>query len=96
MAGCLVGGFVIAGATAGFAVHEAVGADADIELGLAEAAEFIAFALRLGHFALAATAFTAAGSGGHSNKVAPGGGGGNMPLVTSMIQLLISDFLIAD
>jgi hypothetical protein len=65
----LVGSFVIAGAAAGFAIHEAVLADADIELGLAQAAELIALALRLRHFALAATLFTAGSSGGHRNKV---------------------------
>lgn len=67
-----VGGFVIAGATAGFAVHESVGANADIELGLAEAAELITLALSFRHFALRATVFGLAGSGGHSNKVARG------------------------
>lgn len=71
----LVGSFVIAGATARFAVHKTVLADADIELGLAKAAELIAFTLRFGHFALATTRFTAGGSGGHRNKVARAGVG---------------------
>ena len=79
----LVGSFVAAGAAAGFAVHEAVLADADVELGLAETAELIAFALGLRHFALAATAFSFSGSGGHRNKVARGGAMGNVTVVTS-------------
>jgi hypothetical protein len=61
---------VVAGVAAGFAVHEAVLANADIELRLAEAAELIALALSLGHFALSAAVLGLAGSSGHSSNVA--------------------------
>jgi hypothetical protein len=75
-------GFVVASFAAGFAVHESVLADADVELRLAEATELIALALRLRHFALAAAALAVGGSGGHRNNLALGGGMGNVPLVT--------------
>jgi hypothetical protein len=74
---------MFAGVAAGFAVHEAVLADADVELRLAEAAELIALALSLGHFALSATVFGLAGSGRHTSNVALGGSMGNVPLVTA-------------
>jgi hypothetical protein len=73
---------VVAGVPAGFAVHEAVFADADIELRLAEAAELIALALSLGHFALSAAVLGLAGSGRHSSNVALSTASGNVPLVT--------------
>jgi hypothetical protein len=76
-------GLVIAGLAAGFAVHEAVSAEADVDLRLTEAAELLALALSLGHIALAATVFGVAGSGRHRNNVALGGSSGNVPLVTS-------------
>lgn len=65
----LIGGFVVAGGAAGFAVHQAVRADAHVEYGLAKAAVFIALALTFWHFALCATGFGLAGSGGHSGNV---------------------------
>ena len=46
--------FVFAGGAAGFAVHQAIGAEADVEHGLAEHAEFFAPATRLNAFALRA------------------------------------------
>ena len=67
--GNLVGGLVIAGGAAGFAVHESVFADADVELRLTEDAELIAIALVFRHFALAAAKFSVAGSGGHCINV---------------------------
>jgi hypothetical protein len=84
----LVGGFVIAGGAAGFAVHQAVLANADFEHGLAEAAVLLALTLAFGHFALCATAFGLAGSGGHSKMLTPGGEGENVPLVTWGAQFL--------
>jgi hypothetical protein len=68
----VVGGFVVAGGAAGFAVHEAVFADANVELRLAEDAELIAVAVILRQFALAATKFGVAGSGGHGSNVIAG------------------------
>ena len=78
----MVGGFVIAGIAAGLAIHEAVRADADIWLRLAEAAELIALALVFRHFALAATILAVGGSRVHISKVAPLANDGNVPLVT--------------
>lgn len=79
----LVGGFVIAGVAAGLAVEKAILAKADVDHGLAETTILVAFALVLRHLALGATEFSGAGSGGHKNNVAPDGGVGNVPLVTS-------------
>ena len=78
----LIRGFVIAGGAAGFAVHQAVQTDADVECGLAEATVLIALTLTFGHFALCATGFGLAGSGGHKSNVALGGEVENVPLVT--------------
>jgi len=82
---CLIRGFVIAGGAAGFAVHEAVQTDADVECGLAEATVLIALTLTFGHFALGATGFGLAGSSGHVNNVSAAGRDGecavgNVPL----------------
>lgn len=82
----LIGGFVVAGVAAGFAVHEAVPANADVELRLTKAAELLALALSFGHFALAATVLGVAGSCGHSSNVAPGAAGGNIPVVTAVFS----------
>ena len=65
----LTGGFVVAGGAAGLAVQEAVLAEADFEHGLAEAAVFVALALRFRHFTLGASVFGGARSGGHRNNV---------------------------
>ncbi|MFZ0306895.1 MAG: hypothetical protein WAL89_01885 [Candidatus Sulfotelmatobacter sp.] len=78
-----VGGFVVAGGAAGLTVQEAVGADADVGCGLAEAAELIAHALVFRHFALGATVFGVAGSGGHSNNLALSGDAWNITEVMS-------------
>jgi hypothetical protein len=82
----LAGGFVVAGGAAGFAVHEAIFADADIELRLAQDAELVALALIFHHFALAATKFGVTRSHGHESNVALGRGVGNVPLVTSIVD----------
>lgn len=79
---CLVRGFIVASVAAGFAVHEAVFADADVELRLTEAAKLIALALVLQHFALAAAEFSVAGSVGHAINFTLRRGMGNVPLVT--------------
>ena len=77
-----VGSLVVAGFAAGLAIHQAVGADANVELRLTEAAELIADALVFRHFTLAAAVLAVAGSGVHANNVALLGTGGNVPLVT--------------
>jgi hypothetical protein len=56
---------------------------ADFKHRLAKAAVLIALTLGFWHFALGATILGAAGSSRHRNNVAPGPGGGNVPLVTS-------------
>jgi hypothetical protein len=58
-----VRGPIVAGGAAGFAVHQAVLAEADFKHGLAEAAVLIALALVFRHFTLSTTVFGAAGSG---------------------------------
>jgi len=65
----LVRSFVIAGGAAGFAVHQTVLANANVERGLAEAAIFVALTLGFGHFTLCAAVFSLAGSGGHRRNV---------------------------
>ena len=78
----LVGSFVVASMAAGVAIHQAVGADANVELRLTEAAELVADALVFRHLALAATVLGVAGSGGHNSNVALPPSRGNVPLVT--------------
>lgn len=57
-------------------------AEADVKLGLAEAAELITLAFRLDVFALAATIFPSFCSGGHELNLEPLNRGANVPLVT--------------
>src|SRR5271169_6208096 len=66
----LVRRFVVARLAAGFAIHETIAANADVDHRLAEAAEFFALARVLGLFALRATVFGGTGSGTHKNTVA--------------------------
>jgi len=77
----LVGGFVIAGLAAIFAVHQPVVAKADVQDGLAEAAEFFAVTRTLSLVALGATTFGGTGSGAHKGNVARTGGQEKMTLV---------------
>jgi hypothetical protein len=86
-----VGGFVVAGGAARFAVHESVFADADVELRLTEAAELITIALVFRHFALAATKFGVAGSGGHGSHVIAGRLDGERAVGNFTVPLLIYD-----
>ena len=78
---CLVGGLVVAGGAARFAVHQAVVADAGIDDGLAQAAELFALARSFGLFALGAFEAGGAGSGAHTLNVARPNGGVKMTLV---------------
>jgi hypothetical protein len=66
----LVGCLVIACSTAGLAVKKSVGAEADVNHGLAEAAVFFALASRLGLLALGAANLGGTGSGAHKDNVA--------------------------
>jgi len=66
----LVGGFVLAGGAAGFAVHEPVGADSNVDHRLAQAAEFLALAVIFGLLALRTTKSGGTGSGAHGANVA--------------------------
>jgi hypothetical protein len=59
--------FVVAGLAAGSAIQEAVGAEADVNLRLAQGAELFAFTLILSHFALHATEFF--GDSGHNGTL---------------------------
>ncbi len=82
-----VGGLVVAGGAAGFAVHEAVFTDADVELRTAEAAELIALAGVFRLLALGAAEFGLAGCRGHTSNLALSGAIENMPLVTCILAL---------
>lgn len=78
---CLVCGFVVAGGAAGFAVHETVGAKADIKHRLAETTEFFALATAFWLLALCAHDLAAAGSGTHRLNLARHGSPQEMTLV---------------
>jgi hypothetical protein len=83
----LIRGLVIGGCAAGLAIHQAIFANADVELRLAEHAELIALALVFLHFALHATEFSVACSSGrmsarHTRNVARCGKVEYVPLVT--------------
>lgn len=96
----LVWGLVVAGLAAVFAIHQAIGADADIDYRLAKAAELIAIARTLGHFALRTTIFGGAGSSAHETNLARLGSLGKMTLVTvrpwkSAPRTATSDFCVA-
>ena len=77
----LVGGFVIAGLAAIFAVHQPVAAEADVLDGLAEAAEFFAVTRTSDLVALSAAIFGGTDSGAHKGNVARTGGQRKMTLV---------------
>ena len=79
--GCLIRRFVVAGLAAGFAIHQAIGANANIEHGLAETAVLLALATILRLFTLRATVFRGAGSGAHGANVARSGKPPKMTLV---------------
>jgi hypothetical protein len=68
----LIRGFVVAGFAAGLAVHQPVGADANVDRCLAEAAEFFALAAVLRFLTLRATILGGAGSGRHEARLALG------------------------
>jgi hypothetical protein len=78
----LIRGFVIACGPAGLAVHQPIRADANVQRGLAETAEFVAFATVFRHLALCTAGFGVAASSGHSSNVSPSSQTGNVPLVT--------------
>ena len=63
----LVGGFVVAGRAAGFAIHQAVLANANVNHGLTEAAKLFALTRALGLLALRAMVFRGTGSGAHNS-----------------------------
>jgi hypothetical protein len=66
-----IGCFVVARFAAGFAIHEAVGADADVDHRLAQTAIFFALAAVFWFFALCATILCGAGSDGHVAYISP-------------------------
>jgi hypothetical protein len=98
----LIRGFVIAGATARLAIHQAILADPNVERGLAQAAEFVAFAIVFRHLALSTTVFSAAASVrrsvGHSINLAPSCQAENIPLVTQAFtaSIFIAYFCLAN
>lgn len=66
----LVGGLVIARFAARLTVHQPIGANADIDHGLAQAAELFTIAIALGLLTLCATILGRAGSSAHSLNLA--------------------------
>lgn len=66
----LVRGFVVAGFAAVLAIHEPVGANADVHHSLAKAAEFFTFTGGLRLLALRAADLFGTGSGTHKANVA--------------------------
>ena len=83
--GFLVGRFVVAGGAAGFAVHQAVGANACVDDGLAKATELFTLAVSFRLFALRAAVFGRTGSCGHEVTVARREKGGNVTLVMGYV-----------
>jgi hypothetical protein len=81
----LVGSFIVAGGAAGFAVHEAVVANAGVNHRLAEAAKFLTLARSFRHFTLGAFVAGGTGSGAHAINLARGQSGGKMTLVTVIL-----------
>jgi hypothetical protein len=68
----LFGSFVITSLAARFAVHQAVGADANIDNCLAKTAVFFAFAGIFGSLTLRAAIAGRTSSGAHENTLASG------------------------
>jgi len=64
----LIRGSIVGGGAAGFAVHKAIFADANVELRLAQATEFFALALGFRFFALGAAEFGGSGCGAHESQ----------------------------
>lgn len=87
----LVCGLVFAGLAAGLAVQEAVGAQADVNGGLAQAAVLLALAAVFGLLALRAAVFGGTGSGAHEVNVPQESVGWNVTEVMAGKQLLIAD-----
>jgi hypothetical protein len=79
-------GLVVAGAAAGFAVHQAVGADTDIEDSLAQTAVFITLAAALRLFTLRAANFRGIGSGAHGVTIRAAATRENVTLVIGEIE----------
>ena len=65
----LLGSFIVASFAAGITVHQAVGANADVNHRLTQATIFFAMALTLRLLALRATVFCGAGAGAHRANV---------------------------
>ena len=77
----LVDGFVVAGCAAGFAIHESIGAQTDVDYRLAQATEFFAFTRTFCLIALRAFVFGGTGPCAHEDTVARIGGAAIMTLV---------------
>ena len=84
----LLRSLVVASFAAGFAIHQAIGANADIEDGLAETAVLFALATIFRLFALRATVLCVAGSGAHGANVALSAGAPKMTLVIGLREMI--------
>jgi len=87
----LVRGLVVAGLAARFAVHQTVGAQADVKHGLAQAAVLLARAAVFRLFALCAFVFARTGSVAHDLNVAQASVGWNVTEVMAGKKLSIAD-----
>jgi hypothetical protein len=86
----LVGCFVVAGFTAGFAVHQAVCANADVDDCLAQTTKLFAFAGGLGLFALHAAVLGGAGSGIHEARLA------SSPCIGNVTEVMDGWLVVSD
>jgi hypothetical protein len=87
-------GLVVASGAAGFAVHEAVRANADVDDGLAEAAEFFALAIGFGLFTLRAARLDLCVSVTHEANVARSTRISKMTLVIAICgEIAYSEFV---
>jgi hypothetical protein len=75
---------IFAGGAAGLAIHQAIGAETDVDHRLAQAAVFFALAVAFGLFTLSAAEFGWTGSGIHRIMVAESENGQNMTVVIEM------------
>src|SRR5579862_2665770 len=84
----LVGGLVLAGGAAGFAVHQSIFTNTHINYGLTKNAVLLALTGAFGLLALHTANFRVAGSGAHKANVARRRKGGN---VTEVIEPFLPD-----
>jgi hypothetical protein len=83
----LIRSLVVAGLTAGFAIHQPVGAEAYVDDRLAQATELLAFARAFGALALHAVILRGTGSGTHAERIASSESHENVTSVTIAVAI---------